>query len=119
MSYNLEFDERALKEWRKLGATVREQFKKKLAKIIENPHIENNCLHGELSNCYKIKLRASGYRLVYQVLDDVVVWCWCCLWVNVNAVRLMTMPHSDCKTSPPIHQMRQMILMMSFNYCNK
>ncbi|MGF7480992.1 type II toxin-antitoxin system RelE/ParE family toxin [Providencia sp. SP181] len=30
-------------------------------------------LHGELSNCYKIKLRASGVRLVYQVIDDEIV----------------------------------------------
>ncbi len=28
MAYFLDFDERALKEWRKLGSTVREQLKK-------------------------------------------------------------------------------------------
>lgn len=28
MAYFLDFDERALKEWRKLGSTVREQFEK-------------------------------------------------------------------------------------------
>lgn len=46
MSYNLDFDERAFKEWKKLGETIRLQFKKKLEKVLENPHIENNRLHG-------------------------------------------------------------------------
>jgi mRNA interferase RelE/StbE len=68
MTYSLEFDERALKEWRKLGDTVREQLKKKLASILLNPRIEANRLHS-LPDCYKIKLRSSGYRLVYQVID--------------------------------------------------
>ncbi|HCR79365.1 MAG TPA: type II toxin-antitoxin system mRNA interferase toxin, RelE/StbE family, partial [Alcanivorax sp.] len=72
MTYDLEFDRRALKEWRKLGDTVRQQFKKKLALILEEPHVEANRLQG-LSNCYKIKLRASGYRLIYQVIDHEVI----------------------------------------------
>ncbi len=33
MTFSLEFDQRALKEWHKLGDTVRQQFKKKLAEI--------------------------------------------------------------------------------------
>lgn len=69
MKYLLEFDQRALKEWRKLGEQVREQLKKKLAEIIQAPRVEANRLR-RLPNCYKIKLRASGYRLVYQVQDD-------------------------------------------------
>lgn len=32
MSYELEFEEHALKEFKKLGAPLREQFKKKLKK---------------------------------------------------------------------------------------
>jgi mRNA interferase RelE/StbE len=68
MTYSLEFDARALKEWHKLGDTVRQQLKKKLAVILENPRTEANRLHA-LSDCYKIKLRSSGYRLVYQVID--------------------------------------------------
>lgn len=27
-------------------------------------------LKGDLTGCYKIKLRASGFRLVYQVIDS-------------------------------------------------
>jgi len=72
MTYNLEFDARALKEWRKLGDTVRQQLKKKLVEILTNPRIEANRLHG-VPDCYKIKLRSSGYRLVYQVIDQEVM----------------------------------------------
>lgn len=51
---------------------MRQQLKKKLAEILVNPRIEANRLHA-LPDCYKIKLRSSGYRLVYQVLDHEVV----------------------------------------------
>ena len=71
MAYFLDFDERALKEWRKLGSTVREQLKKKLVEVLESPRIEANKLG--MPDCYKIKLRSSGYRLVYQVIDEKVV----------------------------------------------
>jgi hypothetical protein len=30
-------------------------------------------LHGGLANCYKIKLRKQGYRLVYTVEDDALI----------------------------------------------
>jgi len=72
MTYSLEFDARALKEWHKLGDTVRQQFKKKLTEVLEHPRIEANRLQG-LPDCYKIKLRSAGYRLVYQVLDHEIV----------------------------------------------
>lgn len=39
MTYELAFDRRALKEWQKLGHTIREQFKKKLAERLENPRV--------------------------------------------------------------------------------
>ncbi|WP_223533391.1 MULTISPECIES: type II toxin-antitoxin system RelE family toxin [unclassified Pseudomonas] len=69
MTYSLEFDARALNEWQKLGDTVRQQLKKKLVEILNNPRIEANRLHG-FPDCYKVKLRSSGYRLVYQVIDQ-------------------------------------------------
>ncbi|KJO25806.1 mRNA interferase RelE domain protein [Enterobacter roggenkampii] len=46
MAYFLDFDERALKEWRKLGSTVREQLKNKLAEVLESPRIDANKLRG-------------------------------------------------------------------------
>lgn len=71
MTYELEFKKSALKEWKKLGATVQTQFKKKLAEVIENPHIKSAKLSGA-NELYKIKLRQVGYRLVYEVNDDVI-----------------------------------------------
>ncbi len=71
MTYRLHFIDPAEKEWRKLGATVREQFKEKLRERLETPRVLADALHG-LSDHYKIKLRASGYRLVYRVADDIV-----------------------------------------------
>jgi mRNA interferase RelE/StbE len=68
MSYNLEFKESALKEWGKLDRPIREQFKKKLSKRLENPKVEEDKVSG-LANTYKIKLRAVGLRLVYAVDD--------------------------------------------------
>ena len=61
MSYNLEFKESALKEWGKLDRPIREQFKKKLSKRLENPKVEVDKV-SELVNTYKIKLRAVGKR---------------------------------------------------------
>ena len=72
MSYSLEFVESALKEWRKLAPGIRDQLKSKLNERLQNPHVPSARLHG-LPDCYKIKLRTVGYRLVYQVNDKVVV----------------------------------------------
>lgn len=72
MSYSLEFVESALKEWRKLAPGIRDQLKNKLRERLQNPHVPSARLHG-LPDCYKIKLRTAGYRLVYQVNDKVVV----------------------------------------------
>jgi mRNA interferase RelE/StbE len=71
MTYKLEFKESALKEWKKLGHTVREQLKKKLAERLENPHVPSAALSGA-KNTYKIKLSQAGYRLVYSVQDKTV-----------------------------------------------
>ena len=72
MTYSLDFKKSALKEWKKLGSTLQEQFKKKLKERLENPHVPAAKLSGA-DNIYKIKLRQSGYRLVYKVEDDVII----------------------------------------------
>ncbi|WP_233948151.1 type II toxin-antitoxin system RelE family toxin [Pectobacterium versatile] len=72
MSYSVKFREDALKEWLKLDKTIQQQFAKKLKKCCENPHIPSAKLRG-MKDCYKIKLRASGFRLVYEVIDDILV----------------------------------------------
>ncbi|NTV14165.1 MAG: type II toxin-antitoxin system RelE/ParE family toxin [Desulfobulbaceae bacterium] len=72
MSYELEFKESALKEWHKLDSSIREQFKKRLSERLAAPRVESARLSG-LPDCYKIKLRDAGYRLVYQVCDGLLV----------------------------------------------
>ncbi|MDD5033308.1 MAG: type II toxin-antitoxin system RelE/ParE family toxin [Methylococcaceae bacterium] len=71
MTYKLEFKKSALKEWEKLGHTLKNQFKKKLKERLENPHIPSAALSGT-PNLYKIKLRQLGYRLVYSVQDKTI-----------------------------------------------
>ncbi|GKW04679.1 RelE toxin [Pectobacterium carotovorum subsp. carotovorum] len=72
MSYSVKFREDALKEWLKLDKAIQQQFAKKLKKCCENPHIPAAKLRG-MKDCYKIKLRTSGFRLVYEVIDDILV----------------------------------------------
>ncbi|MDD0972897.1 type II toxin-antitoxin system RelE family toxin [Pseudomonas fontis] len=56
----------------KLGHTLCEQFKKKLKERLESPRVQADALR-ELPSHYKIKLKSSGYRLVYRVEDERVV----------------------------------------------
>ncbi|MBN9072495.1 MAG: type II toxin-antitoxin system RelE/ParE family toxin [Rhizobiales bacterium] len=72
MSYELEFLETALREWKKLDANTREQFRRKLAERCENPRVPSAKLRGAKDR-YKIKLRSSGYRLVYAVEEERLV----------------------------------------------
>jgi mRNA interferase RelE/StbE len=71
MIYNLQFHPLALKEWEKLDASVRAQFKKKLMERLEQPRVPSASLSGGV-DLYKIKLASVGYRLVYKVIDDTV-----------------------------------------------
>lgn len=73
MTFNVVFDERAFKEWNKLDRSIQLQFKKKLKKLQINPYIESAKLSGSLSGCFKIKLRSSGFRMVYQVIDELII----------------------------------------------
>ena len=66
MTYKLTFHAMALKEWQKLSKPLQVQFKR-----LTNPHVLADKLSGHKQR-YKIKLRSSGYRLVYSVDDTVV-----------------------------------------------
>ena len=44
MNYKLEFIPIAKKEWDKLGATIKAQFKKKLAERLKQPHVQKDSL---------------------------------------------------------------------------
>ncbi|MDD2863772.1 MAG: type II toxin-antitoxin system RelE/ParE family toxin [Methylococcales bacterium] len=72
MTYRLKFLPSAQKEWDKLDNSIKAQFKKKLVKCLENPHIPANRLH-DFECAYKIKLRSVGYRLVYEVDDGEII----------------------------------------------
>ena len=71
-TYELDFLEDALKEWKKLDATIRDQFARKLAERLKAPRVPSARLSG-MRDCYKIKLKSAGYRLVYQVENDAVI----------------------------------------------
>ena len=71
MTYKLRFHELALTEWNKLDGSIKSQFKKKLAERLEQPKLKSSALSG-MKDCYKIKLRQPGYRIVYRVDDDIV-----------------------------------------------
>ena len=70
--YGLKFLPTALKEWKRLDSSIQNQLQKKLKERLLNPHVPASRLHG-FENHYKIKLRASGYRLVYEVIEDEIV----------------------------------------------
>jgi len=72
MTYELEFHEDALKEFNKLDNALKKQIKKKLEQRVLIPHVVADSLRG-MKNCYKIKLRSAGYRLVYEVIDEKLV----------------------------------------------
>ncbi len=70
--FDLEFLPSAQKEWDKLGSTIRDEFAKALRKRLSNPRVPSARL-SDMPDCYKIKLRSAGYRLVYRVYDDRIV----------------------------------------------
>jgi len=57
MRFELAFHPEALREWQKLTAGIREQFKKKLAERLIEPSIPASKLRGSRDR-YKIKLRS-------------------------------------------------------------
>lgn len=70
MTYSIRVHDDFVAELNALPTAIKTQLRKKLDKIVENPHIPKNRLSGDLHGCYKIKLRKSGIRLVYAVNDD-------------------------------------------------
>lgn len=70
--FSLEFNVKAIKEWNKLDSTIQLKFAKKLKERLNLPRIEADRLKG-MPDCYKIKLRSVGYRLVYEVVDQRLV----------------------------------------------
>jgi mRNA interferase RelE/StbE len=78
MAYELRFVPEALEDWTKLDGSIKALFKTALRKRLTTPRVPGAELRSPLVDCYKIKLRGVGYRLVYLVRDgrepmDIVV----------------------------------------------
>jgi mRNA interferase RelE/StbE len=69
MTYRLQFLPAAKAEWDKLDGSVQLQFTKVLTRRLEAPRLPSAAL-AAMPDCYKIKLRNLGFRLVYRVCDD-------------------------------------------------
>jgi mRNA interferase RelE/StbE len=67
VKYGVKFHPDALQEFFSLDKGIREILVKKISKRVANPFIESARLSGELHNCYKIKDRKSGIRIIYKV----------------------------------------------------
>ena len=72
LAYTLAFVPQALKEWKNLDPHTRQLFKTRLIERLEMPRVVSAQLRGHPDR-YKIKLRALGYRLVYEVRDQEVL----------------------------------------------
>jgi len=70
--YRLTFLPQAKEEWDQLDGNIRQQFAKVLLRRLDNPRVPAAALTA-MPDCYKIKLRSAGFRLVYQVQDDKLV----------------------------------------------
>ena len=71
MPYKLRFHELAWAEWQKLDGSIKAPLKKKLLERLQEPRVPSAAL-SHMPDCYKIKLRQAGYRLVYRVDDGVI-----------------------------------------------
>ncbi|MBS1017250.1 type II toxin-antitoxin system RelE family toxin [Acetobacter persici] len=65
-TYTLSFLDISAREFNKLDSQIKLQFLAKLEEILKDPYNAPR-LRGGLKNCFKIKLRSAGYRLVYKV----------------------------------------------------
>lgn len=67
MTYGLEFNSEAMKEWKKLDSTVCEQFRKQLKKRIIEPLVPSARLHGtDMSNVYKIGMCQASVSHMFK-----------------------------------------------------
>jgi mRNA interferase RelE/StbE len=71
--YKLKFLPEALKEWNQLDGSIKLILRKALKKRLVQPKVPGSELHGDLKDCYKIKLLKHGYRLVYTIEDHNLV----------------------------------------------
>jgi mRNA interferase RelE/StbE len=66
--YEVVFRPKAAKAFKKLDPALQTQLARKLSERRLNPKVPADAVR-EIPNSYKIKLRASGFRLIYLVRD--------------------------------------------------
>lgn len=66
------FRPKAAKTFKKLDAALQKQLARKLNERRANPRVVADSVR-EIPNAYKIKLRSSGFRLIYLVRDGQMV----------------------------------------------
>lgn len=71
-TYKVLFRPKAKKRFDNLDTASQRQIARKLLERCASPRVPGDALSG-LPDCYKIKLRAKGVRLVYQVRDGALV----------------------------------------------
>jgi mRNA interferase RelE/StbE len=71
MTYELFFSENAFKEWKKLDPSTQQKFKTNFLSSKTIPTLQNKL--SDLKDCYKIKLKSSGYRLVYKIIKNQLI----------------------------------------------
>ena len=71
-TYKVAFRPRAKKQFDRLDTAIQRQIARKLEERRHNPRVPGDALSG-MAECYKIKLRVRGVRLIYQVRDDVLI----------------------------------------------
>lgn len=71
-TYKVVFRPRAKKAFDRLDVAIQRQIARKLDERRRNPRVWGDALSG-MPDCYKIKLRARGVRLVYQVRGETLV----------------------------------------------
>ena len=70
--YEVVFRPKAAKAFKKLDPALQRQLARKLSERKINPKIPADSVR-EIPGAYKIKLRASGFRLIYLVRDAQLV----------------------------------------------
>lgn len=72
ITYKVIFRPKAKKRFDRLDSAVQRQIARKLEERRERPRVPGDALT-KLRDCYKIKLRAKGIRLIYQVRDTQLI----------------------------------------------
>jgi mRNA interferase RelE/StbE len=72
VTYKVVFRKKAKRNFDGLDPALQRQIARKLMERCQFPRVPGDALSG-MADCFKIKLRASGIRLVYRVEDDRLV----------------------------------------------